>query len=61
MMRSLRHVEPVSSFRSTFAYTNITHLWAGKIVAKAESQPDWTAVLARNCRPARHEEQLLYR
>ena len=26
MMRSLRHVEPVSSFRSTFAYTNITHL-----------------------------------
>jgi CubicO group peptidase (beta-lactamase class C family) len=47
MMRSLRHVEPVSSFRSTFAYTNITHLWAGKIVAKAESQPDWTAVLAR--------------
>ena len=47
MMRSLRHVEPVSSFRSTFAYTNITHLWAGKIIAKAESQPDWTAVLAR--------------
>src|SRR3954463_15385106 len=47
MMRSLRHVEPVSSFRSTFAYTNITHLWAGKIVAKVEGQPDWTAVLAR--------------
>src|SRR4029077_1397642 len=47
LMRSLRHVEPVSSFRSTFAYTNITHLWAGKIVAKAEGQPDWTAVLAR--------------
>ena len=48
MMRSLRHVEPVSSFRSTFAYTNITHLWAGKIVAKAEGQPDWNAVLARD-------------
>ena len=25
MIRSLRYVEPVSSFRSTFAYTNITH------------------------------------
>ena len=48
MMRSLRHVEPVSSFRSTFAYTNITHLWAGKIVAKAEGLPDWNAVLARD-------------
>jgi CubicO group peptidase (beta-lactamase class C family) len=48
MMRSLRHVEPVSSFRSTFAYTNITHLWAGKIVAKAEAQSDWNAVLARD-------------
>ena len=47
MMRSLRHVEPVSSFRSTFSYTNITHLWAGEIVAKAEGQPDWTAVLGR--------------
>ena len=48
MMRSLRHVEAVSSFRSTFAYTNITHLWAGKIVAKAEGLPDWNAVLARD-------------
>ena len=25
LIRSLRHVEPVSSFRSTFAYTNVTH------------------------------------
>ena len=25
MIRSLRYVEPVSSFRTTFAYTNITH------------------------------------
>src|SRR4029077_12358044 len=48
MMRSLRPVEPVSSFRSTFAYTNITHLWAGKIVAKVEAQSDWNAVLARD-------------
>ena len=33
MIRSLRYVEPVSSFRTTFAYTNITHLIAGRVVA----------------------------
>jgi CubicO group peptidase (beta-lactamase class C family) len=44
MVRSLRWVEPVSSFRSTFAYTNITHLVAGRIVAKAEGAADWNAV-----------------
>jgi len=45
LIRSLRHVEPVSSFRSTFAYTNITHLLAGRIVAKAAGAPDWNTVL----------------
>src|SRR5437016_10453930 len=45
MIRSLRYVEPVSSFRSTFAYTNITHLIAGRVVAKAEVEADWNAVL----------------
>ena len=35
LIRSLRDVEPVSSFRTTFAYTNITHLLASRIVAKA--------------------------
>jgi CubicO group peptidase (beta-lactamase class C family) len=45
MIRSLRYVEPVSSFRTTFAYTNITHLLAGRIVAKAAGAPDWNAVL----------------
>ena len=44
-IRSLRNVEPVSSFRTTFAYTNITHLLAGRIVANAASAPDWAAVL----------------
>jgi len=44
MVRSLRYVEPVSSFRSTFAYTNITHIVAGRIVAKAEGAADWNAV-----------------
>jgi CubicO group peptidase (beta-lactamase class C family) len=45
LIRSLRYVEPVSSFRTTFAYTNITHVLAGRIVAKAAGASDWNAVL----------------
>ena len=45
LIRSLRYVEPVSSFRSTFAYTNITHLLAGRVVAKAAGAVDGDAVL----------------
>jgi CubicO group peptidase (beta-lactamase class C family) len=45
MIHSLRYVEPVSSFRTTFAYTNITHVLAGHIVAKAAGAADWNAVL----------------
>jgi CubicO group peptidase (beta-lactamase class C family) len=45
LIRSLRHVEPVSSFRSTFAYTNITHLVAGRIVAQAAGAADGDRVL----------------
>jgi CubicO group peptidase (beta-lactamase class C family) len=47
LIRSLRHVEPVSSFRSTFAYTNITHLLAGRIVAKAAGSTDGDTVLRK--------------
>jgi CubicO group peptidase (beta-lactamase class C family) len=47
MIRSLRYVEPASSFRSTFAYTNITHVLAGRIVAKAADARDWNAVLQK--------------
>jgi CubicO group peptidase (beta-lactamase class C family) len=47
MIHSLRYVEPVSSFRSTFAYTNITHIIAGRIVAKVEGEADWNAVLRK--------------
>ena len=47
MIHSLRNVEPVSSFRTTFVYTNITHLLAGRIVAKAAGAADWNAVLRR--------------
>lgn len=45
LIRSLRDVDPVSSFRSTFAYTNITHLLAGRIVAKGAGAADWNTVL----------------
>ena len=45
LIHSLRHVAPVSSFRSTFAYTNVTHMLAGRIVAKAAGVADWNAVL----------------
>jgi CubicO group peptidase (beta-lactamase class C family) len=44
LIRSLRHVEPVSSFRTTFAYLNIPHLLAGRIVAGLQGAPDWNAV-----------------
>ncbi len=47
LMRSLRYVEPVSSFRTTFAYTNITHLLASRIVAAAAEAPDWNVVLQK--------------
>ncbi len=47
LIHSLRHVDPVSSFRSTFSYTNITHLLAGRIVTKAAGVPEWNAVLQR--------------
>ena len=47
MIRSLRYVEPVSSFRTTFAYTNMTHVLAGRIVADLAGAPDWNAVAQR--------------
>jgi CubicO group peptidase (beta-lactamase class C family) len=47
LIRSLRYVEPVSSFRTTFAYTNITHMLAGQIVAKAAGVAQWNEVLQK--------------
>jgi CubicO group peptidase (beta-lactamase class C family) len=47
LMHSLRFVEPITSFRSSFAYTNITHLIAGRIVAKALDGPDWPTLARR--------------
>jgi len=45
MIHSLRFVEPVSSFRSTFAYTNIIHILASRIVAQELGADDWNAVV----------------
>jgi CubicO group peptidase (beta-lactamase class C family) len=47
LIRSLRHIEPVSSFRTTFAYTNVTHILAGRIVAKVDGAKDWNTVLQK--------------
>ncbi|MEO8714481.1 MAG: serine hydrolase [Acetobacteraceae bacterium] len=47
LIRSLRNVEPVSSFRTTFAYTNVTHLLAGRIVAERAGLADWNTVVRR--------------
>jgi CubicO group peptidase (beta-lactamase class C family) len=47
VIRSLLYVEPVSSFRTTFAYTNVTHLLTGRIVASLAGAPDWNAVAQR--------------
>lgn len=46
MIRSLRFVSPVTSFRSTFAYVNIPHMAAGEIVADAAGADSWNAVVA---------------
>jgi CubicO group peptidase (beta-lactamase class C family) len=45
LIQSLRYVDPISSFRTTFAYTNITHLLASRIVADAASASGWNDVL----------------
>jgi CubicO group peptidase (beta-lactamase class C family) len=47
LIRSLCHVEPVSSFRTAFAYTNVTHLLAGRVVSDLAGAPDWNAVARR--------------
>ncbi|MDQ6433022.1 serine hydrolase domain-containing protein [Mesorhizobium sp. LHD-90] len=47
MVRAMRFVEPVSSFRSTFAYTNVTHMLAQRIVARQFSAPDWDSVVRK--------------
>ncbi len=45
MIHSLRAVDPVSSFRMSFSYTNITHMLAGNIIADRFGKPDWASVV----------------
>ncbi len=45
MVRSLQFVDALASFRSAYTYTNITHIIAGRIVARAEGAKDWGSVL----------------
>lgn len=47
LVASLRYAEPVSSFRSTFAYTNITHLLAGRILARLYGERSWDDLARR--------------
>ncbi|MFI0846803.1 serine hydrolase domain-containing protein [Mesorhizobium sp. IMUNJ 23232] len=47
MVRAMRFVEPVSSFRSAFAYTNVTHMLAQRIVARQFSATDWDSVVRK--------------
>jgi CubicO group peptidase (beta-lactamase class C family) len=45
LLASMRFIEPVSSFRSTFSYTNITHLLASRVAAEAAGVEDWNELL----------------
>lgn len=47
MMHSLRFVMPASSFRAVFTYTNITHLFGGRIAARALGFADWPTATAQ--------------
>lgn len=43
--QALRHIPPVTSFRSTYAYQNAFHLVSQKIVAKASGSVSWFEAL----------------
>ena len=47
LIRSLRFVEPATSFRSAFTYTNITHMLAGRVLAQAMGAPDWPTLVGQ--------------
>jgi CubicO group peptidase (beta-lactamase class C family) len=47
MIRSLRFVEPATSFRGAFTYTNITHLIAERILVAALGAADWSELAMR--------------
>ena len=41
----LRHVAPITSFRGAFAYINVTHLIAGRIIARRLGAAGWADAL----------------
>lgn len=45
IIKALQFIEPVSSFRSTFAYQNAFHLVAGEIVARVAGTENWETFL----------------
>ncbi|MEW6279379.1 MAG: serine hydrolase [Candidatus Eremiobacterota bacterium] len=47
IVRAMKNVRPVSSFRSRFAYVNAPHLVAGGLVARTEAAPSWEEFLNR--------------
>lgn len=47
VMDSMAFCEPVTSFRSSFAYVNVPHLVAGRMVAQLGSEPSWEAFLKK--------------
>lgn len=46
LVRALRWAEPVSSFRTKFAYVNTLHIVAGRMVARWAKADSWEEVLA---------------
>lgn len=48
LVHSLRFADPVASFRSTFTYTNITHLAAGRMLAHLRREPNWNALVEKD-------------
>ncbi|WP_164738560.1 serine hydrolase [Aquabacter cavernae] len=47
LIHSLRYADPVASFRTTFTYTNITHLAAGRMLAHLSREPSWNALVEK--------------
>lgn len=47
LVAALRYAQPVSSFRTVFAYQNVTHQVAGRIVAKLAGAARWQDAVAR--------------
>ncbi len=47
LIDSMRYLEPVTSFRTTFAYVNVPHMVAGRMVARLSGEPNWEAFLQK--------------